>query len=391
MKSDVIARLSDWAESHKGEQADFAKVLADEMASDNRRGALSLLDIRREFESRSGAAGFNWLRSVVVACYLIPIMYTWFELSNVTGKFLTYSEGLPDKTIVNLISFWSGGYNNAYGGRPLQTVAFLIFLFVFFLIAATIYVELNGDQDLTPELNTLIFDVQLELAKTRALTPQEFTKTISAAAASLEVALHTITSTVEEASSMIGNILTATNEISTATNELADASHAIGKVSVGLEKALEPIVSLESSLKSANDTILASTHALAQMRDSLSLATGKLSSVGEMTDRIGTTTVEVATATTRLMAQVNTAGNTLGATENRLGDAVNAASEIADRLSEVVRTTEIQEPHLVTMSRITQSLSETVSKIDRTVQEVKIAVETFSRVNSDLQDLERQE
>ena len=91
------------------------------------------------------------------------------------------------------------------------------------------------------------------------------------------------------------------------------------------------------------------------------------------------------------MAQVNTAGNTLGATENRLGDAVNAASEIADRLSEVVRTTEIHEPHLVTMSRITQSLSETVSKIDRTVQEVKIAVETFSRVNSDLQDLERQE
>ncbi len=384
MKSDVIARLSDWAESHKGERADFAKVLAEEMASDNRRGALSLLDIRREFESRPGATGFKWLRSSVVACYLIPIMYTWFELRDVTKEFLTYSEGLPDKTIVNLISFWSGGYNNAYGGRPLQTVAFLIFLFVLFLIAATIYVELNGDQDLTPELNTLIFDVQLELAKTRALTPQEFTKTISAAAASLEVALHTITTTVEEASSMIGNISTATNEISTATTELADASRAIGKVSVGLEKALEPIVNLESSLNSANGTIRASTDALAQMRDSLSLATGKLSSMGEMTDRI-------ATATTRLMAQVTTAGNTLGATENRLGDAVNAASEIADRLSEVVRTTEIHEPHLVTMSRITQSLSETVSKIDRTVQEVKIAVETFSRVNSDLQDLERQE
>lgn len=391
MKSDVIARLSAWAEKHKSEQADFAKVLADEMASDNRRGALSLLDIRREFESRPGETGFKWARSLVVACYLIPIAYTWFHLSNVTGKFLTYSEGLPDKTIVNLISFWSGGYNNAYGGTHLQTVGILITVFVSVLSVATIVVELKGDQDLTPELNTLIFDVQLELAKTRALTPQEFTKTISAAAASLEVALHTITSTVKEASSMIGNILTATNEISTATNELADASRAIGIVSVGLEKALEPIVNLESSLNSANDTILASTHALAQMRDSLSLATGKLSSVGEMTDQIGTTAEKVVTATTRLMEQVNKADNTLGATENRLGDAVNDASKIADRLSEVVRTTEIYEPHLVTMYRITQSLSETVSKIDKTVQEVKIAVETFSRVNSDLQDLERQE
>ena len=139
MKSNVIARLSDWAESHKGEQADFAKVLAEEMASDNRRGALSLLDIRREFESRSRAAGFKWLRSIVIACYLIPIMYTWFELSNVTGKFLTYSEGLPDKTIVNLISFWSGGYNNAYGGWSLQTVATLIFLFVFFCMCFIIH------------------------------------------------------------------------------------------------------------------------------------------------------------------------------------------------------------------------------------------------------------
>ena len=53
MSKEVIEQLTNWSESHHGERAAFAKVIASEMSTKSRKGTLGLVDIRREFESRT--------------------------------------------------------------------------------------------------------------------------------------------------------------------------------------------------------------------------------------------------------------------------------------------------------------------------------------------------
>ena len=396
MSKEIIEQLTSWSESHHGERAAFAKVIASEMTSKSRKGTLGLVDVRREFESRTETrvwiknAKFQSLiarlrrhsgkvRPFVLAMYLLPIAFTWLELSQVISAFADFANNPTTGKNANLISYWAGGYGNAYSGPKLQTVGIIISVSIFVLVAVQLVIDaLNQEHsEISPELNSLIFNVQLELAKSRSLTPQEFTEAISSAAENLEIALTTITSVVEEASSMIGNI-------SKATDGLTTASLTIQTVSGRLESALAPIVNLESSLNNANSTIQSSTQAMAEMRNSMTAALSSLSAFSEGTDMIGKTSVAVEAASTRLMAQVAAAGNALGATDDRLSRALASASEIADRLANVASSTETHEPHLATMARIAQSLSDTAHSIHITVQEVKAATSMFEELNREI-------
>ena len=398
MSKEIIEQLTSWSESHHGDRAAFAKVIAGEMTSKSRKGTLGLVDVRREFESRTEThvwiknAKFQSLlarlrrhsgkvRPFVLAMYLLPIAFTWLELSQVISAFADFANNPSTEKNANLISYWAGGYNNPYSGLKLQTVGIIISVSIFVLVAVQLVIDaLNQEHsEISPELNSLIFNVQLELAKSRSLTPQEFTEAISSAAESLEIALTTITSVVEEASSMIGNI-------SQATDGLTTASLTIQTVSGRLESALAPIVNLETSLSNANSTIQSSTQAMAEMRDSMTTALTSLSAFSEGTDMIGKTSVAVEAASTRLMAQVAAAGKALGATDDRLSNALTSASEIADRLANVASSTETHEPHLATMARIAQSLSDTAHSIHTSVQEVKAATSLFEELNREIAD-----
>ena len=396
MSKEIIDQLTSWSESHHGERAAFAKVIASEMTTKNRKSSLGLIDLRREFESRTETRTFkskliqisatffrnqkSKIRAAVLAMYLLPIAFTWLELSHVIDAFIDYSNGLPPEKNANLISFWAGASND-YTGTSLQLVGFRIFLFILFLFFSQLLIDWfnKEESEISSELNSLIFNVQLELAKSRSLTPQEFTEAISSAAESLEIALTTITSVVEEASSMIGNI-------SQATYGLTTASLTIQTVSGRLESALAPIVNLETSLSNANSTIQSSTKAMSEMRDSMAAANSNLSVFSDGTDKLGKTSLAVETAITRLMGQVASAGNALGATDDRLGNALISASEIADRLANVASSTETHEPHLATMARIAQSLSDTAHSIHLTVQEVKAATAMFEQLNREIAD-----
>jgi hypothetical protein len=396
MSKEIIDQLTSWSESHHGERAAFAKDIASEMTTKSRKSSLGLIDLRREFESRTETRTFKikWIqksatifrnqkskiRAAVLAMYLLPIAFTWLELSHVIDAFINYSNGLPPENNANLISFWAGGGND-YTGMHLQVIGFRIFLFILILSLSQLLIDWfnKEESEISPELNSLIFNVQLELAKSRSLTPQEFTEAISSAAESLEIALTTITSVVEEASSMIGNI-------SKATDGLTTASLTIQTVSGRLESALAPIVNLETSLSTANSIIQSSTKAMSEMRDSMAIANSNLSVFSDGTDKLGKTSLAVETAVTRLMGQVTSAGNALGATDDRLGNALISASEIADRLANVASSTETHEPHLATMARIAQSLSETAHSIHKTVQEVKAATAMFEQLNREIAD-----
>ena len=207
MSKEIIEQLTSWSESHHGERAAFAKVIASEMTSKSRKGTLGLVDVRREFESRTESRTFknkliqksatffrdhkSKIRAAVLAMYLLPIAFTWFELSQVIDAFIVYSNGLPPEKNANLISFWAGG-NNVYSGMHLQVVGFRIFLFILFLFFSQLLIDWfnKEESEISPELNSLIFNVQLELAKSRSLTPQEFTEAISSAADSARRCRH---------------------------------------------------------------------------------------------------------------------------------------------------------------------------------------------------------
>ena len=190
----AIRKIETWASGKSGPRADFARQVAEMLKDERKRPTLSLLDIRREFESRPNSSRSRWFsnllsvsRAFLGGLYLAPVAFTWLELRNVLGEFA------EDKSLregVSLISYWTGQAGD-YTGNSLQTVGMWIAVFVAILLAAQILLDLPSDaeDEISAELNQAIFEVQFDLAQTRVLTPQEFTKTISAAANELELAL----------------------------------------------------------------------------------------------------------------------------------------------------------------------------------------------------------
>lgn len=378
----AIRKIETWASGKSGPRADFARQLAEMLKDERKRPTLSLLDIRREFESRPNSSRPKWFsnllsisRAFLGGLYLAPVAFTWWELRNVLGEFA------EDKSLrdgISLISYWTGQAGD-YTGNSLQTVGMWIAVFVAILLAAQILLDLPSDaeDEISAELNQAIFEVQFDLAQTRVLTPQEFTKTISAAANELELALTTITETVNETSLLI-------QQVAKTTDGLLIASNTMGDVSSKLVIAVDPIVNLESSLRSADQAIQKSTQSMKEMQVLMSNASSYLGSAEQDASRIGQTTVTIANAAEQLIAQVENANKVVSSTARQFSEAVQSSSTIAQRLSEVLDVVGDRGAQLLTVREIAQDISNASSEIGRSVAEMKQASERFVAVNRDI-------
>jgi len=126
MSEETAGQLREWASKENNPRGEFAKLLANAMDDPKQAGPWSLLDIRREFETRSGLSTIGragWpryvlalLRSALLAGYLIPVLVTWLHLRSVVREFAVFEAANADQggPSVNLLTFWAGGYGNAY-------------------------------------------------------------------------------------------------------------------------------------------------------------------------------------------------------------------------------------------------------------------------------------
>ncbi|MCE2736724.1 MAG: hypothetical protein LW600_09610 [Ilumatobacteraceae bacterium] len=384
MDLSAIEKIESWAGKRPSPRATFARQLAQMLRDEKKRPTLSLLDIRREFQARSDSSLppllnriFSIFRALLGGLYLAPVAYTWYELRDVLSSFANDSN-IRDG--VSLIAYWTG-QEGSYSGHTLQSVGLLIALFVGGLLLMQIVLDLITDdtelEDIPQDLNDALFAIQFDLAQTRVLTPQEFTKTISAAARELESALTTITATVHEASNMI-------QQVSKTTDGLMVASTTMGDVGSRLSTAIEPIVNLESSLRNADQAIQRSTQSMKEMQVLMANANNHLGTAEKDASRIGQTAVNIANAAEQLISQVESANKVVINTARQFSEAVNSSATIAQRLSEVLDVIDDRGAQLLTVREIAQDISSATIEIGRSVAEMKQASERFVAVNRDI-------
>ncbi len=378
MNKTAIDELSTWAGDRTTDRAQFARDLARQLRDLDTRPALGLLDIRREIEARTDsrfpfvATFARWLHPVVMGAYLAPVAFTWWELRSVLSGF---SEATELSEGVSLISFWTGQQGN-YDGTPLQTVGLWLVVALAGIFAAQLFVDYleTPDRSIPRELDRVLFAIQVDLAHTRVITPQDFTKTIAAAARELEGALSTITMTVNEASQMI-------NEVSRTTQGLTEATSMIGTVSIRLQDAIQPIVNLESTLLKADEALRASAEGMREMNGLIAGSVGHLAELGRSTAHIGRVSSEVSSATGHLIDQVSAAASLMNSTAADFARAVNASSHISEKLQKVLDLTDERGQQILSIREIAEDIREASQLVSRSVTEMKIASERFVDVN----------
>jgi len=399
MSADTAKKLKEWASGQKNERAEFALQLAAALEDPKQAGPWSLLDIRREFESRSGAPSGFWfklaratlpfVRAFLLAGYLVPVLLTWFDLRSVVSEFTAFEAANAAKggPSVNLLTFWSGGYGNAYSGTQLTGTALTVFSIVLGLIIVQIFVSLGDDfsereADLPHEL---ILAAQVHFARTRAMTPQEVTEVVSAATKQLSVALENVSDVVQTATDLVRTIGEASGQLEGASTKLEELTQSLGN-------ALKPLEDLGKSLEGTNISIKESTRALDSARVSVVNVTSGFKVIEETGKRFE---VSVDTAGQGFSAAVQGMGRETTSLAQRIKDASDTVSLSADGLSRMISGIEsagrllaemsagagAREPHIIAMQKIMNDTRAIAESMVEAVGGMREVLEMNLRVN----------
>jgi hypothetical protein len=382
MAMDSINQLKTWETGRNTERAKFARHLIEQLENPKELGTLSLLDLRREFEHRYDSLVptkvrhfFRWLQPFILATYLLPVAYTWYELRNVLSSFAS-DRSLPAGT--TLISYWTRGVGQ-FDGNTLQQVGSYLsigIIIIFVLQLSADYLD-RPPSEITSQLNDALYAVLFDVAQTRVLTPQEFTKTISAAASELESALSTITSTVDKASAMI-------EKVSTSTAGLSTASETLSTVSVDLREAVSPIVNLESTLRKSDDAIQNSTKSLSELHFLVTKTFSQIEDIRVQNSQVAQNSFDMASATEKLLQLIQDTNRSLNASGQEFSSALLASSEITSRLDHVLSAFDERDTQFLSVRAIANEISNATTNVLRAVEEIKNASNEFVRVNKDI-------
>jgi hypothetical protein len=402
MSAETAEQLRNWASNQKNPRGEFALLMASALEDPKQAGPWSLLDIRREFEARSGSSSLGRsrpfgllvavLRAVLLAGYLIPVLVTWLHLRSVVGEFAVFEaansgSGGPS---VNLLTFWAGGYGNAYTGTQLVATARTVFLIVLVLVVLQFTLsmvdDLAGKETGLPD--ELLLQTQIHFARTRAMTPQEVTEVVSAATKQLTVAL-------ENVSGVVGTATELVRTVGEASEQLGEASEKLEAVTLSLTGALKPLEDLGRSLEGTNVSVQESTRALDAARVAVVGVTGGFRAIEETGDRFRE---GLTSAGANFRSAVESVSHETSGLADRVKDAASAVSGAADQTTNVVRgigeagrllselsaTVDSREPHLLVMQEIVKAIAKAAKSIEDIVGQMQSAVEMNYRVNEEI-------
>lgn len=385
MSSEIAQGLKDWAGDDADERAEFARELARALEDNSKTGVWSLIDVRREFESRSGRhSGDSWglraTRVILMAGYLGPIFFTWWELHSAVNAFARYAETSPGEPDLNLLSFWAGA-RNAYQGTHLQTTGLRIALFVLALIIGQVYVNIKEEfgSEHSDLPNELILRAQLQFASARAMTPQEVTEVVSAAATQLETALSKVAKTVETAATLVETIANASSTLDQSSEKMSRVAEKLGEI-------LQPITDLSKTLADTNESLKATERSIAGTKDQIDDAGKSLMVIAQAGTDLTYAMEQIRTQASSLLKEIQSTTTAIRDAGTTIGKANESSSSVADQLSQLGVYLRAHEPHLLTMQKIVSDLKQTSEGIESSVHEVKQAVKDFTAINSGIQD-----
>lgn len=282
MNSDALKEsLKSWSDKNRGEQAELALKIAQALDDAELKSRWSLIDIRREFESRANRYSgwrshiLNLVSVIHTASYLLPIGFTWWHLSDAMRSFRRASDSVDVGDDLNFLSFWTGADASSYSGMKLQTVGIWIIGLLFAPILFNFFLNLLDDRRMrtSAELNSLILSTQLEISTARTITPEALADALSDSTTKLDVALGQMTKAVTATEKTLRSIGSLTTSLETAT---ANSSKTLASASTALEQQIK---NLETSFSKISEVVVQ----LGTIGQDIATAGQSIKAIGDLT------------------------------------------------------------------------------------------------------------
>ena len=388
-------RLNTWAEQHSGTRSELARKLSSDLGEKGAGTLWSLVNIRAEFESRtSNDYNTTWLDrgpfarllpsrakyilqfvinlidKILPLAYLVPIGITWFHLQGVLSAYKLSGSQLAPGESIDFLSLWSGARPDLFDGTQMATVAVQVFWsIVVIAILHALSSTQNENDKIDQELDALILDIQLELSKSRAVTPQELSDSLTEAANKLEAAL-------QQTSSTLSSLNDVSSKMQHAADTLNDVSSSMSASAASVEAAVQPLIELPTSIDRALAGISGLPERLVQVQQKIDASTSNLSLVAEMTRSIVNNNEDVAAQSRQLLEAIRQINASTSESVSVLRDSARVVTE----LSEIV---DGHRPHSVVMRETAELMKEVRDSMNRVADEFRYSAEQYKRVNDE--------
>ena len=390
MNSDALKEsLKSWSDKNQGEQAELALKIAQALDDAELKSRWSLIDIRREFESRSNR--YNGWRSHILnlvsvihtASYLLPIGFTWWHLSDAMRSFRRASDSVDIGDNLNFLSFWTGADDSSYSGMKLQTVGVWIIGLLFVPILFNFLLNLLDDRRMrvSAELNSLILSTQLEISTARTITPEALADALSDSTTKLDVALGQMTKAVTATEQTLRSIsgLTSSLELATSNSSktLASASTALEQQIKNLETSFSKISEVVGQLGTIGQDISTAGRSIKAIGD-LTLAatqvegevTRSLVSAKSFTDELSKISSAVKTDLSSLSEQMT---SQINVTNELLKSLSAQISPLVSNLKTLGQVTDDNKPAILHLGDVVVATKRVVDEMHSIVNEFAIA------------------
>ena len=390
MNSDALKEsLKSWSDKNQGEQAELALKIAQALDDAELKSRWSLIDIRREFESRSNRYSgwhshiLNLVSVIHTASYLLPIGFTWWHLSDAMRSFRRASDSVDIGDNLNFLSFWTGADNSSYSGMKLQTVGIWIIGLLFVPIFFNFLLNLLDDRRMrvSAELNSLILSTQLEISTARTITPEALADALSDSTTKLDVALGQMTKAVTATEQTLRSIsgLTSSLELSTSNSSktLASASTALEQQIKNLETSFSKISEVVGQLGTIGQDISTAGRSIKAIGD-LTLAatqvegeiTRSLVSAKSFTDELSKISSAVKTDLSSLSEQMT---SQINVTNELLKSLSAQISPLVSNLKTLGQVTDDNKPAILHLGDVVVATKRVVDEMHSIVNEFAIA------------------
>ena len=390
MNSDALKEsLKSWSDKNQGEQAELALKIAQALDDAELKSRWSLIDIRREFESRSNRYSgwhshiLNLVSVIHTASYLLPIGFTWWHLSDAMRSFRRASDSVDIGDNLNFLSFWTGADNSSYSGMKLQTVGIWIIGLLFVPILFNFLLNLLDDRRMrvSAELNSLILSTQLEISTARTITPEALADALSDSTTKLDVALGQMTKAVTATEQTLRSIsgLTSSLELATSNSSktLASASTALEQQIKNLETSFSKISEVVGQLGTIGQDISTAGRSIKAIGD-LTLAatqvegevTRSLVSAKSFTDELSKISSAVKTDLSSLSEQMT---SQINVTNELLKSLSAQISPLVSNLKTLGQVTDDNKPAILHLGDVVVATKRVVDEMHSIVNEFAIA------------------
>jgi len=381
----IASDFRNLASRNPGRLGELSNRVADALETNKDSALWSLLDLRREFEQAARNERSIWwldtgllgrmpysvrrvirivvqvFRLFLPVTYLAPVGYTWWHLQ---GALEGYNDISPGEDI-DFLRFWSANYS----GTQLPDVAINVVVILVVISVIHVIVSAGEEAELDGKLSDMILEAQLIFAKSRAVTPQELSDSMSNAAQLLSDAAST-------AARSLGNVSELSEQMSDAATTLARVSDSLTASADKISSAVQPLVALPLTVQDAVQGLQGLPAQLAEVQSQIESSTANLARAAEATRSIGESHDLVAGQSQKLL-------DGLRELNRSTSESLDQISRASLTIQELFTYVESQQPSVAIMSTLVEDMKLVYRSINVIAEEFKAAADSFHRSNDE--------